>query len=218
MERQAFEQHFLKSGAARKKLEEARVVAEYFRRSNRRSRVNQLVMVAAMILVCAFIAYFAYDAGIAAKGEIEIASNGSAPDQHPDRKGGDGAEPVMSGGDSQATTALRLTATLTPGRQRDPDDEASTIRLPAGTALLRLRLDTTHLCQPNRCRAELRFNAGPPTVILPVQATPSGLSVELPTSYFPQRADCLLELKDGTSLAESFQFSLETISPAIATP
>lgn len=196
-EREAFETHYLRSGAAQKKLDEARIIVEYFRRSNPRSRLKKQLLAMTYLLLCGILCVVAFRAG-------RVSSSESAVIARPEQKRIEESDKWL------------LSQALLPGRTRDLASPETPLSIPPETALLQLHLDMVPSCLTDRCRAELRFDSGPPAVVLPLVTTGNSLLVELPASSIPDQADCLLEVIDGDMVVGSFQFSLKKISPVDA--
>jgi hypothetical protein len=189
-ERSAFESYFLRSSAARRKVAEARTVAEYFRRSGNHSRALRISAAASLLLIFAAAAYLAVDTRRTR------------------------AEPDRKSVDQQVAVAWLETHTIHPGRQRGGEGQPAVFQLGRGAALLRLNLEMeASSCSSGQCRASLSYDGGKAALVVPVLRDSAGLHVEIPAAYLPPRADCLMEIWDGGSKAESFQFAVNKITP-----
>lgn len=188
VERSAFESHFLRSTAARRKVEESRTVAEYFRRSSQRRVAPLLVLAVSLLLLAAVSGYLAIDLR---RTRAELAASEAAP---------------------RMVAAAVAEFEIMPGRSRSGGAE-QLFRLEAGRSLLRLNLKMDSApCARDICRAELLEPGGPVLVSLPVLLDNRGLYVEVPASALPDHADLLLDVRNGRQKIESIQFGLKKIS------
>lgn len=192
-ERSAFESHFLRSTAARRKVEEARTVAEYFRRTAKRHLLSRLAFVGTLLLLAAVCAYLANDLR---RTRMDLVARD--------------ARPLIAAASSAEFEVM-------PGRSRGGGGGEQSFQLEAGRSLMRLnlRMDTAE-CGRGTCRAELLEPGEPVLVSIPVLEDSRGLYLEAPVSALPDEADLLLEVLKGREKIESFQFGLKKISTAPA--
>lgn len=187
-DRAAFESHFLRSTAARRKVEESRTVAEYFRRSARRRIVPRMALAATVLLLAAVTTYLAMDRR---RTRTEMAAR---------------REPRL-------TATVRFAEfEVTPGRNRSSGSDPAFV-LQGEQPLLRLRLKMDPAaCGQHTCRAEILKPGEPVLLSLPVLEDGRGLYLEAPSSALPEQADLLLDVRKGRDKIESFQFGLRKIS------